>query len=199
VTMDRKQHRHLDDGKRGRPRDLEARDAILAAALAAVREDGYGNVTMEGIAADAGVAKQTIYRWWASKADVVLDAVLADALRYVSVFRSADPRDDVRRFLVATFQRLKKTGPVVRGLMAHAQIDERFREQFRERFLAMRRAALAEVVSRAVPRESVAVMVDCLYGAVWYRLLDDHGPLDDAYADAFGNGRITLTPPARLK
>ena len=58
----------------GRLWSRRSRVAILDAALALCREQGYANVTIEAIAARAGVGKQTIYRWWPSKGAVVLDA-----------------------------------------------------------------------------------------------------------------------------
>ncbi|MGW5968982.1 TetR/AcrR family transcriptional regulator [Streptomyces sp. NPDC055186] len=57
-------------------RSERSRRAIYDAALALVVEIGYPKTTIEGIAARAGVGKQTIYRWWPSKADVLLEAFL---------------------------------------------------------------------------------------------------------------------------
>ncbi|CAL9313961.1 TetR/AcrR family transcriptional regulator [Streptomyces sp. SudanB182_2057] len=57
-------------------RSEKSRRAIYAAALTLVAEVGYPKTTVEGIAARAGVGKQTIYRWWSSKADVLLEAFL---------------------------------------------------------------------------------------------------------------------------
>lgn len=57
-------------------RSERSRRAIYAAALALVAEVGYPKTTIEGIASRAGVGKQTIYRWWPSKADVLLEAFL---------------------------------------------------------------------------------------------------------------------------
>ncbi|MEU1051755.1 TetR/AcrR family transcriptional regulator [Streptomyces sp. NPDC005876] len=57
-------------------RSEKSRRAIYDAALALVTEVGYPRTTIEGIAARAGVGKQTIYRWWSSKADVLLEAFL---------------------------------------------------------------------------------------------------------------------------
>ncbi|MEU0069246.1 TetR/AcrR family transcriptional regulator [Streptomyces sp. NPDC006332] len=57
-------------------RSERSRRAIYDAALALVGEVGYPRTTIEGIAARAGVGKQTIYRWWTSKADVLLEAFL---------------------------------------------------------------------------------------------------------------------------
>ncbi|KDN76727.1 TetR family transcriptional regulator [Streptomyces olindensis] len=57
-------------------RSERSRRAIYDAALALVAEAGYPKTTIEGIAARAGVGKQTIYRWWSSKADVLMEAFL---------------------------------------------------------------------------------------------------------------------------
>jgi AcrR family transcriptional regulator len=70
----------MDDraGRPGRKRSEESRLAILAAAAELTAEVGYAGLTIEGIAARSGAGKQTIYRWWASKADV-LRALMAEA------------------------------------------------------------------------------------------------------------------------
>ncbi|MFJ9855828.1 TetR/AcrR family transcriptional regulator [Streptomyces sp. NPDC101150] len=60
-------------------RSERSRRAIFEAALSLVGEVGYDKLTIEGIASRAGVGKQTIYRWWPSKAAVLLDAFTADA------------------------------------------------------------------------------------------------------------------------
>src|SRR5882672_2645606 len=76
--------------QRGRPRSDESRQAILRAAL-------------DLVAARAGTGKQTIYRWWRGKADVVLDAMTADAARKIPVPDTGDLRADLQVFLDATF------------------------------------------------------------------------------------------------
>ena len=61
--------------KPGRPRSARAHQAILAAALALLAEEGFEAMSMEGVAALAGVGKSTIYRRWASKEELLIEAV----------------------------------------------------------------------------------------------------------------------------
>src|SRR5438874_11732549 len=113
------------DRRPGRPRSEATRMAIEAAALAELKERGYASLTIEGIAARAGAGKQTIYRWWQSKADVVLDAMLELAAARIKIPDTGNLQDDLRSFLSDTF-RQRGQRPVLAGLMAHAQLDPVF-------------------------------------------------------------------------
>ncbi|MFT3923202.1 MAG: TetR/AcrR family transcriptional regulator [Myxococcales bacterium] len=169
----------------GRKRSEEARGAILTAALELLREHGYGNLTIDGIALAAGVGKQTIYRWWRSKAEVLLEALGESARSEVPAVPSGDALADVTRFLVATFKLLrgKKTlAPVLKGLMAEAQLDPEFQQAFRKNLIEGRRESLHALLAQAHPDTTATAMVDMVFGAMWYRLLVGHAPLDDAFA-----------------
>ena len=172
----------------GRPRSDEARRAILAASLAELGERGYAAVTVEGIAARAGVGKQTIYRWWPSKADVVLEAAGVEAEARIAVPDRGSLAADLRGFLAATFRQRAQQRVVV-GLMAQALLDADFAEKFREQFLFRRRAALRSVFDRARergeigPDEDVELLLDVVFGVLWYRMLIGHAPLTRRAAD----------------
>jgi AcrR family transcriptional regulator len=162
----------------GRPRDEAAGPAILAAARELVVAHGYEAVTTQAIAEAAGVGKQTIYRRWPTKAELVLEAFLAHAHSSVDVASQERLESALRSFLTRTFHALDVTGPAVRSLMAQAQTDEGFRQTFRTRFIAPRREALARAIEEASAREGVETSpgdvdaaVIALFGAVWYRLL----------------------------
>lgn len=66
--------------RRGAARSEAARLAIIRATAAQFASRGYDQMTIEGIAAEAGVAKQTIYRWWPSKSAVVAEALVEGVL-----------------------------------------------------------------------------------------------------------------------
>lgn len=176
----------MADGRRpGRPRSEAARQAILAAAVGELEEHGYGALTMQGIAARAGVGKQTIYRWWPSRADVVLDALVDLAKARITVPDEGSLSDDLMAFLSATF-RERGQRPVLVGLMAEALLDPVFARAFRDRFLFSRRAELRTILDRAVERGEIAsgvdleMVMDIVYGVLWYRLMLDHAPLNMA-------------------
>lgn len=59
-----------------RPRSEKAQQSVLAAMRRAIADEGYEAVTIEGLAAEAGVSKQTIYRWWPTKAAILGEALL---------------------------------------------------------------------------------------------------------------------------
>jgi AcrR family transcriptional regulator len=169
----------------GRPRSEAARQAIQAAAVDELAERGYAALTVEGIAARAGVGKQTIYRWWLSKADVVLDAILDLAASRVPEPDRGSLAADLTAFLTASF-RQRNQRPVLVGLMAQSVLDPAFAAVFREKFLFGRRAALRRVLARAAdrgelrPGTDIEMAMDVVFGVLWYRMLVDHAPLSAA-------------------
>jgi AcrR family transcriptional regulator len=170
-----------------RTRSEESRQAILETALALARKQGYGKLTIDALAAAAGVGKQTIYRWWKSLGEVVLEA-LREHAKTIPLSDTGTLEGDLKAFLRATF-RLQRgpegTAPILKGLMAEAQLDEAFARSFAE-FIDARRRVLRSVVLRYVPESrepEVEAAVDMMFGAMWYRMLVGHHPLDPQFAD----------------
>lgn len=175
----------------GRRRSEESRQAILTAAAELVGEVGYAGLSIEGIAARSGTGKQTIYRWWPSKADVLLEALAVKADLHIPIPDEGAYAADLRAFLTATFA-LGRAGPVadvLRALMAEAQITPAFGDRFRAGFLARRRDALAVIVDRAAARGDLpaaarpSTVADIVFGVIWYRMLATRDPADEALID----------------
>lgn len=175
----------------GRKRSEESRLAILSAAFQLVGEVGYAGLTVEGIAARSGAGKQTIYRWWPSKADVLLDALATKADLHIPIPDEGSYAGDLRAFLAASFRvgRDRRVVDVLRALMAHAQIDDEFGERFRESFLQRRRDALGVIVEHAKERGDLppvplpGTVADIVFGVIWYRVLATRQPADDRLID----------------
>ncbi|MEV5176153.1 TetR/AcrR family transcriptional regulator [Streptomyces flaveolus] len=127
-------------------RSERSRRAIYAAALTLVGEVGYSKTTVEAIAARAGVGKQTIYRWWSSKADVLLEAFL-------------DLAEQAARAAGQEVDAIPDTGDLAADLKAvlRATVDE----LLDPRFEAPARALAAEgVVNEQLGREVVTKLLE---------------------------------------
>ena len=175
----------------GRKRSEESRLAILEAALELVGEVGYAGLSIEGIAARSGTGKQTIYRWWPSKADVLLDAGATKADLHVPVADKGSYAADLAAFLTASYKLVgnRQLADLLRALMAEAQIDTAFAERFRASFLERRRDALSVIIDRARRRgdlpehPSPGTVCDIVFGTIWYRVLASRQRLDAKLVD----------------
>ncbi len=180
-----------DSRQPGRPRSENSRTAILAAALELIGETGYAGLTIEGISARAGVGKQTIYRWWPTKADVLLEAASTKAELHVPVDDHGSYRADLRAFLEASYRTasVAEYAAVLGALMAEAQISPEFGERFRLAFLNRRREALATITDRAdsrgdlPPTISSETVADIVFGTLWYRMIATRERLDDTLVE----------------
>jgi AcrR family transcriptional regulator len=162
----------------------------MGAAIALLTEDGYRALTMEGIARRARVSKQTLYRWWASPAQILLEALNEAATEIAPLEETGDLEADLLRFAHRSV--LGARGPVatlLTTLMAEAQRDPAFAESFRTGFLARRRSIMRALLEHAADRGQIHrhgdldLVVEAFYGTLWYRLLADCGPTDERFAD----------------
>jgi AcrR family transcriptional regulator len=160
-------------------RSESARVAVLEAVDDLLVERGFAGVTIEGIAARAGVAKQTIYRWWTSKTAILFDAMLADAAEHFSPPDHGDLGSDLRDHLrqIASFLTATDAGAVCRALAGQAQHDPAVASQFQAEFVAPQHERDREPFLRARRRgelsraEDIDLAIDQLVGPIYYRVL----------------------------
>jgi AcrR family transcriptional regulator len=176
--------------RRGRPRSQEADEAIMAAAIQLLAERGLAGMSIEEVAARAGVAKTTIYRRWPSRGALALDAFLAEFQSQQPSPNTGTLRGDLLGALRAWIRSVTRTsaGPVVAGLIAEAQQDPELAAAWRERVVERLRDQHKVLLNRAVDRGEIAantdqdVVLDLLFGAAYHRLLQGHRPLTDKFA-----------------
>ncbi|MFE9707603.1 TetR/AcrR family transcriptional regulator [Streptomyces sp. NPDC005930] len=113
------------ESSRGRPRSESARVAVLHAVDDLLVEVGYAAMTMKGIAERAGVGRQTVYRWWSNKAEVLYEASALDAKKELAVPLTGHPQEDLTAFLDAlvAFLAHSHAGAAYRALLGEAQHD----------------------------------------------------------------------------
>jgi AcrR family transcriptional regulator len=179
----------------GRPRDAGTTQSILKVALELGAELGFDGLTVEGVAARAGVGKSTIYRRWPDVWSIVADAVFADAARIAPVLERATARESFRvsMHLVARYFR-GHFGEILRPLIGRAQVDKTLRQALGKHWLHARREISREIVRRGIASGELRaglepdIVLDALYGPLYHRLLlpydGDAVHLSDAYIDA---------------
>lgn len=118
-------------------RNEQSRRAILAAALELLAETGYPALTVEAIAARAGVGKQTIYRWWRGKGAVILDALADDMPEVIALPDTGDLRADLGEVLRATVAEFAdpRLSATTRAVTIETLADEELADQARDRLL----------------------------------------------------------------
>jgi rhodanese-related sulfurtransferase len=180
----------IQRARRGRPRSERARNAILDAARELLLQFGLDSVGMDAIAMRAGVSKATIYRWWPTKEALALDTIYHEwTAAHPESAGSGSLRVDLYSLLRPWVRLLndRPYGRVVAAILAKAQTDARFAEEYRNRFIGRRRQRAREIMLRGIESGEIAagtnveLALDLLYGPVYYRLLHGHAPLDEPF------------------
>lgn len=152
---------------------------------------------MEAIAREAGVSKQTVYRWWPTPAAIIFEVVREGAAERVPSELSGDFEVDLRTFVRRAVDAAREAQPLLAALMAEAQRDPAFRDAFNQGFLSVRRQAIAEVLERGVATghvraDAIDVASEMMFGAVWYRILGGAGPLDRRFSTRLADAVLAI-------
>ena len=177
--------------RRGRPRSAEADEAILEAAVELFAEVGLESLTVEGVAARAGVGKATIYRRYPCKVDLVVAAARCFTQGPVLPPDTGSTRGDLRELVDGLIEILTTTplGRVLPILVAArsrvAELDRAYAD-----IVAEKRARSMVVVRRAIERGDLRpdvdpeMVIDSYVSPIFYRFLITNAPLDDAFTTA---------------
>ncbi|MGW6543977.1 TetR/AcrR family transcriptional regulator [Streptomyces massasporeus] len=180
-------------------RSEKSRRAIYDAALALVVEVGYPKTTIEGIAARAGVGKQTIYRWWSSKADVLMEAFLDLAEQSVAEAGSepyafpdtGDLAADIKAVLRATVDELRdpKFEAPSRALAAEGVVNEELGRELVAKLmqpsldLYIARLRAAQEAGQVRPEIDPRIALEFFISPLAQRWLQHTGPISHEYTD----------------
>ncbi len=172
--------------RRGRPRDPERDLAILRAARTVIGQKGFTGASMEVIARTAGVGKDTLYRRWRSKEQLVQDLLAVIADDGVRVNDDDDPGFALFTFLqdVVRLNTESDFGAIVAGVIGESARNPEMARSFRA-FWADRRRVAGTLVRRMIgpdrPDRDVEQILDHVLGPVYYRLLLTGDEITDEY------------------
>lgn len=190
--------------RRGRPRSAETREKILAATAELLSEGGLPAVTMEAVAARAGVAKTTLYRWWPNRAALALDCVAARMAPIADGPRSGRFRDRFRHQLTATLRLLGgRQGQAILALIGAKQIDPSLGRAYTEQIARPRRAQTRRLALQAIEAGELApgtdpdLFLDAMYGPLYYRKVVSGDPITDAFIDQIVDAAFRAFAPSR--
>ena len=178
---------------RGRPRDELAKSRILAAALELLEQVAFAEITTDAIAEKAGASKATIYRWWPNKAAVLLEALREAVAQELPFPDTGNLREDIRVQLRNFVKLLTgRRGRVFKAFVAAAQSDPEVAQAFESVWRKPRRATAKAGFERHRGGEMRAdsdldLVLDVLYGPLYYRLLFGHGCLSEKYTNALAD------------
>ncbi|MFF5333500.1 TetR/AcrR family transcriptional regulator [Streptomyces sp. NPDC013181] len=173
-------------------RSESSRRATLQAALDLCTERGYGRVTIEGIAARAGVSKKTIYRWWPSKSAILLEAFTEMLVSATPFIDTGDIAKDLRTHLTGAVAVLgvPPFGPAYAGILSELHHDDELAETVRTQLIeprfeeAVGRLRSAQEQGQIPAGADLRLAVEMLYGPLYYRHVL-RKPMQDA--DEVGN------------
>jgi AcrR family transcriptional regulator len=174
----------------GRPRSEHARQAILRSTLKLLQDGGFADFSMEAVAAAADVGKATIYRWWPTKAALIVDAFACSAAEELRFPDTGSVLSDMRLQMNQLVRVLRaRRGRIVSAVIAGGQRDPDLLAAFRERFMKPRRQEAYETLRRGISRGELPggtdldLVLDCLYGPIYLRFLLRHQALSENFVD----------------
>ncbi|HVX18854.1 MAG TPA: TetR/AcrR family transcriptional regulator [Acidimicrobiales bacterium] len=176
----------------GRPRSAEIDRNVKEAALDLLVERGYAGVSMEGVAARAGVGKAAIYRRWATKAELVVDSLGEHVCAAFPFVDTGDLRADLLSMLTNVQKSMAgDDGPIMAAFVAEKSRYPELRAEFERVFISQRRAHLQRLIVAAVERGDLPPETDV-------ELLAEAGPALLSHHYLFHSRDLDPAMPARI-
>lgn len=194
------------NGKRppGRPRSERARQAILGCTLTFLesKANGFADLTIEHVAAEARVGKATVYRWWPTKAALVADAFANNVVQRLHFPDTGSVQKDMSQQMQQLVRIMRsRRGNILAAILGAGQSDNTLNTAFRERFLKPRRAEAYLTLQRGIQRGELPsnldkdMVLDALYGPIYMRFLIRHASLTPGFVDQLCQLVLSKTLP----
>ena len=176
--------------KPGRPRSEVARLAILDAAYRMLMEEGFGRLTVESVAARAGVGKPTIYRYWNNAQELAMAAFLSRPDTEPEAGNHETIRESLKghlRSVIAAFATAR--GRQITLTMASSDPDSELAKAFRTQIILKSRETGRMILEAGAQSDkldlfgNIEAILDMIYGPVFYRLLTGHAPIESGFGD----------------
>jgi AcrR family transcriptional regulator len=190
--------------RRGRPAGVSAvaHEQILDAVQAVLQEKSFKELTMEEVARRAGVGKPTLYKWWPSKIALVLDLFQERLVASLAVPEYLTTEEKIRAQVLELIRLLGGFyGKIAREIIAEGQSDNNALRQYREIYLSRRRAYTLHWIETAKASGEIRkdidpeMLVDLIYGPIYYRLLIGHQPLTAEFGSKLVDEVLALARP----
>ncbi len=174
----------------GRPRNEDARRAILKAAIDLLNTEKLPAISADSIAELAGVSKATIYRWWPNKSAIIMEGFLEMIAPHIQFPETPSAMDDLRVQLCRIADVCQgNAGRMLRALVADSQANVELASEMRAHYFSVRRADARRVIERGIatgefrPDLDIGAAIDCLYGPIMYRIMINSHPPNAAFVN----------------
>jgi AcrR family transcriptional regulator len=175
--------------RRGRPQGDEVKVAILKAANELLEDQGFSGFTIEAVAARAGAARSTIYRWWPNRGALAMAGFLSETAPKIAYRWTTSPISDIKQQMTLVAEVYGgKVGRTISAIVAQGQRDPETLKALLDGYVRPRREEAKRVLMRGIEcgelRRDIDldIVVDSLYGPIWYRLLVPHAPISVKWA-----------------
>ena len=176
---------------RGRPRSEVASTAVLDAAYRLCAAEGLRGATMQAIAAESGVSKMTVYKWWNARLPLLIDAFLRQTTVVLPLSTTEPPAAAIEAHALRYVAALRgDLGRVQLAVLAECMAETGSSALFAERYLSIRRQLGVSVIRRGQRDGSIratrpaAALYDQIYGTIFYRFQFGLAGLDKAFVKA---------------
>ncbi len=175
----------------GRPRSETARQQILESAYRLLKLKPIVSISAQEIAQSAGVSTATLYRRWGTKEQVLFEACLEHLKLVHSPAGDGSALEQLRAHISSSVGWIRsEEGKVLARVLAGIQEDKDLQRSFIQKFYSPRREMHRRLIEEAIADGDLSsgtdaeLMIDALFGPLFFRWLQGHAPVDHAFADA---------------